>query len=116
MFLFETDHTPLLPLRGRHPIDSLLPKIQRFGMRLLWYSYNMTHVPGTSIDTADTLFRARYMDQLQRDVTRTDAEVAPFPVWYLQAPPATESLMEKLGRDQEGNPECAALFSMGQTT
>ncbi|KAJ8332638.1 hypothetical protein SKAU_G00424270 [Synaphobranchus kaupii] len=57
-FKLETDHKPLVSLLGGQALDSLPPRIQRFRMRLMRYSYIITHVPGKTLTTADTLSRA----------------------------------------------------------
>ncbi|KAL1265233.1 hypothetical protein QQF64_003260 [Cirrhinus molitorella] len=55
----ETDHKPLLSLLGAQALDALPPRIQRFRMRLMRYSYSysIVHVPGKSLWVADTLSR-----------------------------------------------------------
>lgn len=57
-FQLETDHKPLLSLLGSQALDALSPRIQRFRMRLMRYSYSISHVPGKYMWTADTLSRA----------------------------------------------------------
>lgn len=42
-FELETDHKPLVCLLGGQAVDSLPPQIQRFRMRLMRYSYTITH-------------------------------------------------------------------------
>ena len=57
-FLIETDHKPLVPLLGFKHLDTLLPQILRFRLRLARFDYSIGHVPGKSLYTADTLSRA----------------------------------------------------------
>ncbi|KAL0160136.1 hypothetical protein M9458_043861, partial [Cirrhinus mrigala] len=54
-FEMETDHKPLLSLLGSQALDALPPRIQRFKMQLMRYSYSIVHVPGKSLWVADTL-------------------------------------------------------------
>ena len=56
--LIETDHKPLVPLLGTKLLDQLPPRIQRFKMRLMKYSFHIHHVPGKELVTADTISRA----------------------------------------------------------
>lgn len=56
-FLLETDHRPLLELLGSKGLDVLPPRIQRFRMMLMRYQYEILHVPGKLLATADTLSR-----------------------------------------------------------
>ena len=50
----ETDHKPLVPLLGLKHLDSLPPRILRFRLRLDRFSYDIKHVPGKELYTADT--------------------------------------------------------------
>lgn len=54
----ETDHKPLVPLLGSKNLDELPPWVQRLKMRLMRYSFSISHVPGKNIVTADVLSRA----------------------------------------------------------
>ena len=54
----ETDHKPLVPLLGRTHLDCLPPRILRFRLRLMRFSYSICHVPGKELYTADALSRA----------------------------------------------------------
>lgn len=57
-FLIETDHKPLIPLLGTKHLDTLPPRVLRFRLRLARYDYDVTHIPGKLLYTADTLSRA----------------------------------------------------------
>lgn len=57
-FQFETDHKPLVTLLGKSPVDVLPPRVQRFRLRLMRFSFSICYVPGKQIVTADTLSRA----------------------------------------------------------
>ncbi|KAI5621586.1 hypothetical protein C0J50_18855 [Silurus asotus] len=57
-FHIETDHKPLVPLLGSKTLNELPPRIQRLRMRLLRFSYTISHVAGKNIATADVLSRA----------------------------------------------------------
>uniref|UniRef100_A0A3Q4G4G1 ribonuclease H n=1 Tax=Neolamprologus brichardi TaxID=32507 RepID=A0A3Q4G4G1_NEOBR len=56
-FCLETDHKLLVSLLGGQALDLLPPRIQRFRMRLMRYSYTVQYAPGKSLWTADTLSR-----------------------------------------------------------
>ena len=53
--LIEKDHKPLVPLFGSKNLDELPPRIQRFKMRLMKYSFIISHIPGKDLVIADTL-------------------------------------------------------------
>ena len=54
----ETNHKPLVPLLSHKGLDSLPPRILRFRLRLMSYDYEIRHVPGKLLHTADALSRA----------------------------------------------------------
>lgn len=54
-FTIETDYKPLLALLGSKVLDDLPPRVQRFRLRLLRFTYNIVHMPGKALITADTL-------------------------------------------------------------
>ena len=54
----ETDHKPLVSLLGSKHLDSLSPRVLRYWLRLMRFSYSIQHVQGKFLYTADTLSRA----------------------------------------------------------
>ena len=56
--LIETDHKPLIPLLRPKLLDQLRLRAQRFRLRLMRYSYDISYVPGKNIHIADALSRA----------------------------------------------------------
>ena len=58
MFTIETDHKPLVPLLGTKNLDSLPPRVLRFKLRLSRFEYQIGHVPGKHLYTANSLTRA----------------------------------------------------------
>ena len=71
-FLIETDHKPLLALMKTKPLDELTPRIQRFRMRMMRFSYDVEHVAGKNLATADTLSRAPGSKPEQEDREREE--------------------------------------------
>ena len=71
----ETDHKPLVPLLGSKDLDRLPPRILRFRLRLDRFSYDIRHVPGKELYTADTLSRAPVYSLTSQDV-KTQQELA----------------------------------------
>ena len=53
-----TDHKPLVPLLGSKHLDNLPPRVLRFHLRVMRFSYSIQHVPGKLLYTADTMSRA----------------------------------------------------------
>ena len=60
MFHINTDHKPLVPLLSTKILDELPIRVQRFKMRLMRYSFTISHVAGKSLTTADALSRAPF--------------------------------------------------------
>ena len=56
-FILETDHKPLVPLLSTKNLDELPIRIQRFRLRMMRYSYEIQHVPGKELNTADYLLQ-----------------------------------------------------------
>jgi len=54
----ETDHKPLLQILGTKGLDSLTPRLQKFRIRLMRFSYDIVYTPGKDLATADALSRA----------------------------------------------------------
>ena len=65
-FKIETDHKPLIPLLGSNDLDILCPRVHRFRIRLMSFSYSIVYVPGKALSTADALSRA----PIERQETR----------------------------------------------
>jgi hypothetical protein len=56
-FELETDHKPLVPIFSSPVFDSLSPRLQRFRLRMMRYSFDIVHVPGRLLAIADLLSR-----------------------------------------------------------
>ncbi|UYV83446.1 K02A2.6-like [Cordylochernes scorpioides] len=54
-FLIETDHKPLVPIFTTKDLNDLAPRLQRYHMRMLQFSFCIFHTPGKYIITADAL-------------------------------------------------------------
>ena len=51
----ETDHKPLIPLLSTKQLNSLPPRVLRFRLCMDKFDFNINHVPGKHLCTADTL-------------------------------------------------------------
>ena len=56
-FEIETDHKPLVPLMSSKHLNDLPPRVLRFRPRMAKFDYEIRHVPGKYLYTADTLSR-----------------------------------------------------------
>ena len=57
-FHMETDHKPLVPLLSTKSLDALPPRVLRFWLRLMRYSFTIIYTPGKHLCIPDTLSRA----------------------------------------------------------
>ena len=57
-FLLETDHKPLVHLLSTKNLEELPIRIQRFCLRMMRYQYDIKHIPGKELNTADFLSRS----------------------------------------------------------
>ena len=57
-FTVETDHKPLNPLLSTKQLNSLPPRVIRFRLHMDRFDFNINHVPGKHLCTADTLSRS----------------------------------------------------------
>lgn len=56
-FKIETDHKPLVLILSSKFLDDLSPRLQRLRMKLLRFSFEVSHTPGKDLITADLLSR-----------------------------------------------------------
>ena len=110
-----TDHKPLVSLLGSKPLDSLPLRVQRFRMRLMRFTYTISHVPGKDLTVADTLSRAPVSSPTSED-TQFNSAVDAYVDLMLQGLPATKQQIQQAQKDdavccklikycQEGCPE-----------
>ncbi|XP_048775204.2 uncharacterized protein K02A2.6-like [Ostrea edulis] len=96
-FNIETDHKPLISLLGSKAISDLPPRIQRFRMRLMRYEYEIYHVPGKNLYTADALSRAPQQD-MSKEEEEFQTVVEAYVDSIIETLPASESLLEEIRR------------------
>lgn len=109
-FLLETDHKPLLCLLSIKHLDDLPPWLQRFRMRLMRYSYEISHVPGKQFVTPDTLSRMPCANNA------TDAESALmedtniYLAQIRQSFPASKSRLEVIRQELKKDSICSQIM------
>ncbi|KAL7867548.1 hypothetical protein SRHO_G00089320 [Serrasalmus rhombeus] len=105
-FHIETDHKPFVPLLGSKMLDALPPLIRRLRMRLLRFSYTISHVAGKNIATADVLSRAPVSyteDELQQE------EIDLYGDTVMASLPATEPRLQEIRTHQDSDPTLCQL-------
>ncbi len=99
-FHVETDHKPLVPLLGTKRLDELPLRVQRFRMRMMRYNFTISHVPGKSLVTADTLSRAPEVGETTEE-NLLQEEVEAYVNAVVDSIPATERRLEEIRKHQE---------------
>lgn len=100
-FHIETDHKPLVPLLSTKNLEDLPARVLRFRMRMMRFSYTISHVPGKSLCTADALSRAPLTRPLNHEEKKLEADVKAFVDSIVKYLPATESRLEELRSQQQ---------------
>ena len=109
-FTLETDHKPLVPLLGTNKaLSDLPPRLQRFRMRLMRFNYQIVHVPGKNIETADALSRAP-----QSEISEAEKQFLEDTNVYINSVitsmPASPGRMQELKVHQEQDELCQAII------
>ena len=107
-FRLETDHKPLVPLLSTKPLDQLPPRVVRFRLRLMRYSYTISHVPGKQLIVADALSRAPVSTSSADDLT-LQAEVDAFLANTTDSLPASDERLAEIAAAQREDSICSAI-------
>ncbi len=99
-FVVRTDHKPIVSLLGSRLLDDLPPRILRFRLRLLRFSYKIMHIDGKNLITADTLSRAPLKEQLSEANLKQEEEVKVYIDHVIQQLPATPTKLAQIKRAQ----------------
>ena len=107
-FEIETDHKPLVPLLGQKLIDELPLRIQRFRMRLMKFSYQISHVAGKNLVIADTLSRApvAQISAVDQEFTK---EVDAYVNMIVSSLPATDVMIRDIKSSQSSDATCQKI-------
>ena len=110
-FTLETDHKPLVPLLGHRDVELLPPRLQRFRLRLMRYSYVIQHVPGCELYTADTLSRTPLSSTADQSF---ETETNSFVNSVISCLPASDVRLEQIRSHQKEDETCRLLMSYCQ--
>ena len=100
-FHIETNHKPLVPLLSSRNLEDLPARVQRFGMRMMRFTYSISHVPGKSLYTADTLSRAPLVRPLNQEEEKLEANIQAYVESIIKYLPATEDRLEDFRTQQQ---------------
>ena len=107
----ETDHNPLMPMLMTHCLDQLPHTIQRFRMRLMRINIQeMTHVPGKTMYTSDTLSRMITKETASKETSNfDDNETYAFVCSIMDVLPLSDLKLQQLMEEQDQNEVCKQL-------
>ena len=105
----ETDHKPLVPLLGCKQLDNLPPRVLRFRLRLMRFSYSIQHVLGKLLYAADTLSRAPLRDDPQTLEKQSETEI--FIATITSHLPASQQQLQVYQKAQATDSVCSRVIS-----
>ena len=108
-FTIETDHKPLVPLLGSRCLHDMPPRIQRYRMRLMRYSYRIVHIPGKDLSTADALSGAPLYQSLTKDDKQLNDELNLYVSHVIDCLPTTERRLQEILLHQDEDEICSKL-------
>ena len=106
----ETDHKPLVPIFGSKHLDSLPPRLLRFRLRMDCFDYEVVHVPGKELYTADALSRAPSTPAQDARVVEEVEEVQLFANAVTTALPASKDRLTAYRKAQQEDTVCSQLM------
>ena len=109
------NHKLLVPLLSTKALDELPPRVLRFRLRLLKFNFDITHVPGKELITADTLSRAPVRQACTQEDKDKEREVAVFVDVVRDSLPATETKLKEIEEKQKADSVCAKLIEYCST-
>ena len=74
-FHLQTDHKPLVSFFSKKNLDELPIWVQRFRLRLMQYSFTISHVAGKDLAIADALSRAPFSEPTADDLRLQNKQV-----------------------------------------
>ncbi|UYV73621.1 K02A2.6-like [Cordylochernes scorpioides] len=102
-FLIETDHKPLVPIFTTKDLNDLTPRLQRYRMRMLQFSFHIFHTPGKDLITADALSRQPLPSHLP-EVEELQEEVEHFVRSIVLHQSTTDDRLAKIALNQKLEP------------
>lgn len=113
-FHIQTDHKPLVPLFSTKDLEELPVRVQRFKMRMMRYTFTISHVPGSDLKIADTLSRAPVCTSSAEDQS-LQRETAAYANLVVESIPASEQRLQEMLELQQQDPVCQQLFEFCQS-
>lgn len=101
LFKINTDHKPLIYLlSSAKSLDVIPPRIQRFRIRLMRFSYTIDYVPGASLKLADALSR---LPSSLCTISDTQ-DIESYVIFAINALPIRDPIMEEIRQATASDP------------
>ena len=114
-FHIEVDHKPLVPLLGHKALSELPIRIQRMRMRLLRYSFTISHVPGKQLIVPDALSRAPPISNCELQKALSE-DINIYVNAVFDGIPATKDKLAQIKVAQEEDPVLSQVREFVQTS
>ena len=108
-FHIHTDHKPLVPLFSTKHLEELPIRVQRFRLRMMRFTFTISHVPGKDLIIADSLSRAPVDEPVEADMM-LEEETRAFIDVVMRSLPETDQLLEKIKQHQGSDQTCLELL------
>ncbi|CAL8139314.1 unnamed protein product [Orchesella dallaii] len=112
-FVIQTDHKPLLPIMTSKSIDDLSPRLQRFRIRLMRYTFSVVYVPGKELVTADALSRQPLKETGSNEL---EEDVKAFVCQVIEGLPVTDEKLSEIWRAQVDDPIINQVMKLCMTS
>ena len=109
-FHIWTDHKPLVPLFSTKELEQIPIRVQRYRLRMMRFSYTISHVPGKQLIIADTLSRSPSQNSSDPD-DLLHREADAFVQMVMQSLPATENRIKQIRECQQKDETCKLVSS-----
>ncbi|MES9993111.1 MAG: RNase H-like domain-containing protein, partial [Candidatus Thiodiazotropha sp.] len=113
-FHIETDHKPLVSLLGHKDLNDLPLRIQRFRMRLMPFSYTISHEAGKNLIIPDLLSRHPISRSLSHEEQQNSIETENYVDLIVRNLPATDMRLQEIRMKQGQDIICQTLFKYCQ--
>ena len=108
-FHIETDHKPLVSLLCQKLLDELPVRIQRFRLRMMRFSFSISHIPGKELIIADALSWAP-AGSAKSDDYLLEKEAEAYNVQVMITTAASEEKLEEIRQAQDQDEICKQLM------
>jgi len=108
-YQLETNHKPLIPLLGSKHLDDLPPRILRFRLQWSHFHYEIKHVPGKLLYTADALSRDPVTATWEAEQSTRDTDC--FANAIVSALPASEERLAQYRMAQSKDSICSQVIT-----